>query len=106
MKLDQHEVEKDKVEVVKQAEVNKTEVQWSIPNPKKGHTLFEINTETGAISKAEFEEVNVELTKLGKEANLKTIKKKVLIKKYCTYISALNIRNACIKFEKEAKKLM
>ncbi len=107
MKVERVEIKKDKVEIVGQAEINKHQPQYEIKTLKKGHTLWEINLETGTIAPATYDdEVNVELAKLGPEANLRTIKKKVRMQKDCIYFGALNIRNACRHFEKQAKKLL
>lgn len=106
MKLDEKEIQKDTVRIVNQKEVNKHEVKWTLPPLKKGHTLWEINLVTGAIVPAVYEEVNVEIKRLGNAANYKEIKKKVLWQKDCIYIGALNIPNALKKFEKQAKNLI
>lgn len=95
--------ESDKVVIVGQNEQAFQEVKWQI-KPQKGHILFQINLETGDCTPAEYEEVNVELSRLGAEANLKTVRKKVITKPNCIYISALNIQNAAKKFAKKAKE--
>jgi hypothetical protein len=60
--------------------------------PYKGHTLFELNCDTNEIVKAKFEEVN---------ANIKgAVRKKVIIKPNCLYISCLNEKSARKKFAK------
>jgi nitrogen-specific signal transduction histidine kinase len=106
MKIDGVEIKKDKVEIVAQSEKKYQHQKLGTIIPHKGHTLFQINYVTGEVTVAEFEKTDVELSRLGKEANLKKIRHRVLIKKDCIYVSALNIRNACIKFEKKAKKLL
>jgi len=106
MKVEGIEIKKDKVAMVAQAEIIKQQADFEIRRLQKGHILWQVNLETGAITPAVYDTVNVELSRLGKEANLKTVKKKVIMQKDCIYIGALNIKNACIKFEKQAKKLM
>ena len=48
---------KDTIENVKQVEVKKQLTLHHREIIKKGHTLFEINTVTGEVKKAEYEEV-------------------------------------------------
>lgn len=107
MKLDEKEIQKDTVRIVNQKEVNKQEIQWTIPVLPKGHTLWEINLVTGEIRTAVYEDdVNVEIKILGKASNFKEIKKKVKQQNNCIYVGALNLKNALKKFEKQAKNLM
>jgi len=79
-------------------------VKWQI-KPHKGHTLWEIDLGTGDTRPAEYEQIDMELARLGTAANYKTIRKKVITKPNCIYISALNIDNAAKKFAKQAKNL-
>jgi len=97
------EVEKDKVVIVGQNEKKFEVKKWAI-NQHKGHTLYEINLETGETTKAEYVQVDMELTKVGVSPNLQTVHKKVITKPNCIYISALNIKNAAKKFVKKAKE--
>lgn len=107
MKLDELKSLPDKVEIVKQAEIIQTQVKWSIDKIHKGHTLFEINLETGIVQPAIFDDVvDVALSRIGNEANLQTIKRKVRQQKDCVYIPALNKINAIKKWYKQAKKLL
>lgn len=90
------EIEFDKVVITGQNEQSFNQVKWRIVQ-KKGHTLFEINLHTGDVVKAEYVEVNLEL--LGEN-----VRKKVITKPDCIYISALNIQNAAKKFIQKAKQ--
>lgn len=63
----------------------------------RGLTLWEIEKETGEIKAAVFEEVNASM-KNGKEGGLK---KKLLMKKGCFYVEALNKKNALRKFNRQ-----
>lgn len=95
------EVQSDKVVIVGQNEKKFKEVKWQI-KPHKGHILYEISLHTGDIVVAEFEQVDIELARLGTEKNLQTVRKKVITKPGCIYISALNISNAAKKFYKQS----
>lgn len=94
----------DKVVIVGQNEKKFEVLKWTIKNPHKGHTLWQINLETGETTAAEYVQVDMELTKLGDSPNLQTVRKKVITKENCIYISALNIQNAAKKFAKKAKE--
>ncbi len=100
MKLDEHIIEKDKVEIVGQAE-KKYEVKKATINPYRGHSLFQFDLKNKTITVAEFEEQNIEFLKLDKAWS--GVTKKVIIKPDCIYISALNQRNAEKKFMKQAQ---
>jgi hypothetical protein len=51
----------DKVVIVGQNEKKFEVLKWTIKNPHKGHTLWEISLETGDIKPAEFVQVDMEL---------------------------------------------
>jgi len=93
--------ESDKVVIVGQNEKKFEVVKWQI-KPHKGHTLFEINLQTGDAKPAEYEQIDMELSRIGDSPNLQTVRKKVITKPHCIYISALNIQNAAKKFAKKA----
>lgn len=95
--------ESDKVVIVGQNEKKFEVKKWTIKNPHKGHTLWEINLNTGDVKPAKFVQVDMELTRLGQSPNLQTVRKKVITNPNCIYISALNIQNAAKKFAKRAK---
>lgn len=81
--------EQDKLEVVQQIP-DATEKLIDRIVPHKGHTLFEINCITGDIVVAEFDSVSATF-KGG-------VKKKLIVKPNCLYISCLNKKNAKKKF--------
>ena len=70
----------------------KTEKSLGNIIPFKGHTMFEINCTTGEITTAEFEEIVAEVTG--------GIRKKIITKENCLYISCLNKKVAKKKFLK------
>lgn len=89
-------IPKDKIENVRQVEVQK---QLQLHNrfiPQKGHTLFEVNKVTGEVVKAEFEEVKDAPFNANKNPFRQVTKMRVIRKENCIYISALNIKN-CFK---------
>lgn len=88
---------KDKVAEVRQVQEEKLQFIGSI-RPKKGHTLFEINGKEGTIQPAKLEDQPAEWDHEKKE--FKKPRKKVMVKKDCFYISALNEKNALRKFLK------
>lgn len=88
------EKHKDEVVQVRQAEQEKQSRHLGSIRPKKGHTLFEINLKTKEIVPATFEEKEYRLD--GKNSNRRT----VVVKDDCTYISALNEKNAIRKLLK------
>ncbi len=111
-------INSDKVVIVGQAEKKYETKKWEIKQ-YPGHKIFEINTETGDTVEATFEEVTLQINDMGKPINLhlqmaatgqtvpqQEIKKKMVVKDNCMYISALNIQNAAKKFAKQAQKLM
>ena len=59
--------------------------------PHEGHTIYQINDETLEIEKAKFSNVTYQF---GGEN-----RKEIIVKKGCTYISALNKKNALKKFK-------
>lgn len=87
---------KDKIENVRQVEIEKQLVLTGKYIPQKGHTLFEVNKVTGEVVKASFEDVKAVdyISKKGPFRQITT--KKVIVRENCTYISALNIKN-CFK---------
>jgi hypothetical protein len=102
MKVTGEEILKDQVVNVKQAELLK-QVKWTVQNIHKGHTLFEIDLTNYTIKEAEYEKVDVHLKRIGDAANYKEVKRKIIQKPNCIYISALNKNNALKKFQKQAK---
>jgi hypothetical protein len=84
----------DHVAEVRQKEQRSEITHLGSIRPKKGHTLFEINLKTKEIVPATFEEKEYRLD--GKNSNRRT----VVVKDDCTYISALNEKNAIRKLLK------
>lgn len=61
---------------------------------RKGHTVFEVNFEEGTIKPADFESsVIIDKNAIGGHRKIK----KVVIKKGCSYINALNVDNVIKK---------
>lgn len=84
-------------EVKKVGEVSQEkQIKW-LGNMKinKGHKLFEVNQILGTITEAEFHKTDIHYNtniKKGKRS------KKVIVKEDCTYIPALNRKNAARKY--------
>lgn len=89
-------IPKDRIENVKQVEVQKQLKLIKKFKPQKGHTLFEVNKVTGEVVKAEFEIEKGIVFDKAKQLNAAVPAKKVIMKLDCIYISALNIKN-CFK---------
>ena len=87
--------EPDKTEIVAEVPVKTQKLIHSI-KPYKGHTLFAINPITGKCSEAEYESITANISG--------AVRKKVIAEANCVYISALNKRNALIKFFKMVGK--
>jgi len=93
MKINSQTDVSDKIENVKQVEIQKQTILIGTFKPKKGHTLFEIDPSQQTIVKAVFDEVpavKFEDARLGKISTSKKITKK----NHCIYVSALNKYNA------------
>ena len=80
----------DKLQVVQQVPI-KTETLMDSIRPFKGHTLFEIDCSTGNIVAAEYEQIDGLFSGGG-------VRKKVIIKENCLYISCLNKKSALKKY--------
>lgn len=78
--------------------IKKTNVLLSSLYPQRGHKCFEINLDTHEINEVEYIETTVEVTSISGE-NYK--RKKILVKDNCTYITALNKKNALKKFKND-----
>jgi len=89
-------IPKDKIENVKQVHVEKRLQLNGRFIPQRGHTLFEVNSVTGEVVKAEFEEVKEVSFSASKSPFKQVTTKKVIMRENCIYISALNIKN-CFK---------
>lgn len=79
------------IESVKRNEIEKQLKFIGQIKPKANHILFEIDLHNGEIRRAEFEAKELDYLK-AKDGNYNT-NKKVIVKKDCFYISALNLKN-------------
>ena len=70
--------------------------------PKNGHTVYEINLETNGVYEAQFTKEAVMYNEQGSTR----VTKKILAKKNCLYVSALNAKNAVRKCKQQMKKLI
>ncbi len=88
-----------KQEIVAPQEKQFEQIYQGTLNPHQGHTLFEINTKTGEIAKAQFEQ---EAIKWDDAVNLgiRSLSRKCIVKPDYLYISALNEKNALKKAHK------
>lgn len=95
MKVDQHTDRKEKTELsVQQRKQIEHELIGHII-PHNGHTIFEIEIETGLIKEAEY---MTDLTFIiGQDVN-----KRILTREGCFYVSALNKKSALRKYNKGA----
>jgi hypothetical protein len=100
--IQQHD--KDKIKIVKQAEVKKQQQFIGKVRLAKGLTLYQMNCKTGNISKVQYDDAVVKIE------NVKANKtKRVLKVKYLPghlYVQALNDKNAKRKFTKIALELI
>lgn len=83
--------EADKLSVIQEIPI-KSEILVDTTKPFRGHTLFEIDCSTGDILPAEIEQINATLNG--------GVRKKVIIKPNCLYISCLNKKSAQKKYLK------
>jgi hypothetical protein len=83
--------EKEAIEVVSQTQFKKHLNFLGSISPQRGHTLYEYNWETNSIKEAEFRK-EVELNFIDDIVN-----KSILVSPNCTYVSALNKKNALKK---------
>jgi len=95
-------IAQDKIENVRQVEVQKQLLLHHREIIKKGHTLFEVNTVTGEVKKAEYEAVND--APYNKQKFAAVTKQRVIIRENCVYKSALNIKNLFRKLGFTIKK--
>ena len=92
-------VSEDKIEILKQTQIEKKRTLIRTIRPKKNHTLFEFDLNKKEVRRAEFiveKEISFESAMRGET----TQKKEVDGKEGCIYISALNLNNAWKKFYK------
>lgn len=86
-------LQKDKISIYKQQEQKKELKLYARLLPNRGHILYEINTKNLDIQEASFNKTDIHFTKLN-------VKKSVIMKEDCFYISALNKKNAMKKYNK------
>jgi hypothetical protein len=84
--------EKDKIESIKQKQIEIQKVFENKIFPKKNHTLFEVNLKLKIIEIAKFDEIPAIKFEEAIKGNL-IAQKKVTKKEDCIYISALNKKN-------------
>lgn len=80
------------ISIEKKVEVEKLQKVGQL-KPHKGHTVYQYNTQTGAITQAVFEDLIIGV--MGAKQN-----KRILVQKECIYVSALNLKNAAKKVAK------
>jgi len=90
MKVD--EEKKDKLEFVKQTNLEIQKVHIGRILVKRGHIAFEVNFELKTIEPCDFNKTEA-IKFQDAKAGLISVNKKVDIKKNCRYISALNKKN-------------
>jgi len=85
------DVNKDQVVIVSQKQIA-SECRFVNQIPyKKGQIMYEFNTKTGKLTKAEFEDTRITFQK---DVVLRKILHKIVMKKNCYYVSAMNEKNA------------
>lgn len=86
----------DKIENIKQVQVEEQQVKLGSLTMKKGHKIFEVNMVTGDVKIAEMEALPVSFAEKQKN-RFAPNKSKLVVNKDCRYVSALNIQNAMRK---------
>lgn len=99
MKIDKLKQDKDKLEISAEIPNKREEKYIATLHPQKGHSCFEMNLVTKEIKLAEFE--NVVVNYLDAANGNHTKKSKIIVKKNCLYVTALNEKNATKKFIKK-----
>jgi hypothetical protein len=99
MKLDKHKEQKINTELSIKKKQKQEFKKIGELRPMKGHKLYEINTVSGEITLAEYKspEKTVHLFDVINESG--SLRKEVIQKKDCIYISALNIKSAKKRYE-------
>jgi len=90
MSIIQNDKQKDQIVNVSQKEIESQRKIGSIPF-HKGHTIYEFDTDTGKLTKATFESSTI---KFHADPSKRKMVHKLVMKKGCYYVSALNERNA------------
>ena len=86
------DLEKDKLEFVKQQQAEIQKIFDGTLRPSKGHTLFEVNLTDNTIQKAIFDELPAVKWEDALRGQI-SIQRKITKKNNCIYISALNKNN-------------
>jgi hypothetical protein len=81
---------------VAQAEAQKKSNYLGSIRQQNGHKCFEINTKTGEVNEANYEQIKAKYT----TAKSIGIVRKIIVKEDCLYITALNKKNAIRKLMK------
>ena len=89
-------IKRDTIENVKETKQEKKQVLIGSIRPHQNHTLFELNLKTRKIELAKFTADDIEF----RGGEVPERKKKVVVNEDCLYVSALNIKNAKLKFAK------
>jgi hypothetical protein len=97
--LETHSKVKEEIKAIKP--IQKEKQLLATLKPQKGHRCFEINTATGEINEALFDRKNVHYRITGNISGF--VKKELLVKEGCVYITALNKENALKKYQNSKK---
>lgn len=100
--VEQMTAEKQKVSIV--SELRKEKKFLGTINPKPGHAVWEFDMINRAVNEAKYEET-VAVFPIQKVRRT-GLKRKLLMKEGCMYVSALNKENAIKKFNRWSNKLM
>lgn len=87
----------DKTEMAVIKPINKTKFLARI-RPHKGHTCYSLNINTGDITVAEFESIDIQFNYDHKKTE--GVTKRLIVQESCVYVTALNTKNAIKKFKK------
>lgn len=90
---------RDKTELQVQKQQEKKATLVGQITPHRGHKVFSINTATGFVKEAEYEKTLETVYVIGRK-NQYVNNKRIMIEKYCVYISALNKKNAVKHYNK------
>lgn len=89
----------DTIEIVNQVQAKKIKSLLGSIIPHEGHTLYEFDKTNFKLRKATFERKN-HVLRFNQDAG-PDLKKEVIIKENCFYISSLNVKNAVHKIHKQ-----
>lgn len=88
---------KEDIEIIQQQQIKKQLKHIGSIQPHSGHTCFEYNTKTGELIPAKFKEEAVNFEDAAK--GIVSMKRKIIIKEDCIYVTALNKKNAIKKLQ-------